>query len=399
MAKQDKKAGQEIKLTPESAEAKRVEKTRRRVGEPTLVEGRRKRIPMKVAIGLAILAILALLLVPAAFAETEHCPAGGQKFDTGSGTQVVNGVTISWSENTVTVSGGTVTFCVKASTGQSGYKTLTNDSWTIDWTNNGGQIPAISYLVVYSTGTNTPAASSTVASSPTNTRTPAATSTSRPPTGTSRAPTSTPLTPASPTTTRTQVPPTATDTPVQITRVIPSASPITPTPSNTPNQSPSQVPTITASPVITDITVTATQRQPTATNTTRPTVGPTNPVPTRTPVGQPTIIPTKTAVPSQSATPALTATPRVTATVQGSCPQCCSCCCEVQIHLVYTVTNQVQATQLMATLDKLLEKRPEYEKSIEIYLLPGTDSVNVSWTIEFMDWVTKMHPELLDCIK
>jgi hypothetical protein len=45
-------------------------------------------------------------------------------------------------------------FCVKASTGNSGLQT--GSSYTVEWTNNGGQTPDISYVVVYGPGEEDP---------------------------------------------------------------------------------------------------------------------------------------------------------------------------------------------------------------------------------------------------
>jgi hypothetical protein len=41
-------------------------------------------------------------------------------------------------------------FCVKAGTDNSGLET--GSSFTVDWLNNGGQTPDISYVVVYGSG-------------------------------------------------------------------------------------------------------------------------------------------------------------------------------------------------------------------------------------------------------
>ncbi|MFC1726973.1 hypothetical protein ACFL0Y_00450 [Patescibacteria group bacterium] len=122
-----------------------------------------------------------------------HCPDGGEKHDSGSGSVEKNGVTISWSEKTVTVSGGTATFCVKASVSNSDKVTITNSSWTVDWKNKSEQTPNISYLVVYEAGPeSTPTPTSTPESTPTPTNTPTPTPTGTPgPTGTPT-PTSTP---------------------------------------------------------------------------------------------------------------------------------------------------------------------------------------------------------------
>jgi cysteine-rich repeat protein len=86
-----------------------------------------------------------------------HCPDGGTKFESESGSQTINGVTVTWGNSQVTVTGGSVSFCVKAATQNSGIITINDgQTWTINWLNDGGQIPAISYIVIYETTPSIP---------------------------------------------------------------------------------------------------------------------------------------------------------------------------------------------------------------------------------------------------
>lgn len=120
------------------------------------------------AVSVAVITIGSLLLFAGGVAATQpedlHCPGepGGNEWkvdvsgDPTTGSFDVDG-TMVWYE----ISGPDVwffadedmteplevTFCVKAGTDNSGE--LTGDSFTVDWLNNGGQTPDISYLVVY----------------------------------------------------------------------------------------------------------------------------------------------------------------------------------------------------------------------------------------------------------
>jgi hypothetical protein len=100
-------------------------------------------------------------------------PAGSIKFDSGSGTQVVNGVTITWGGTTVSVSGGSATLCVKAGNGNSGSITLSDgQSYTVNFDlNPQGQPPGISHIVVYSTTQTTTTTTTTTTGGPTSTTT------------------------------------------------------------------------------------------------------------------------------------------------------------------------------------------------------------------------------------
>jgi mucin-2 len=78
------------------------------------------------------------------------------------GPVVVNGVTFTWSGQSVTISGGSATFCVKAANFNSGVITRGPGTHVIvEWDNDGtalgpgDQPPAISHIQVYSTTTTT----------------------------------------------------------------------------------------------------------------------------------------------------------------------------------------------------------------------------------------------------
>jgi hypothetical protein len=97
-------------------------------------------------------------VAPSAAQETQHCPGHSSAVKVnGQGTQTV---TVGSRQVTLTVSGSTVTFskkvkfCVKASTGISGVKV--GRSYTVDFTNPGGQVPDISYVVIYKVRGHTP---------------------------------------------------------------------------------------------------------------------------------------------------------------------------------------------------------------------------------------------------
>jgi hypothetical protein len=101
-------------------------------------------------------AVAALMVTPVvgvapAVAATQHCPGHSSEVKIeGEGTTTV---TVGGESVTVTVSGSTVTFssevefCVKAGTSTSGV--LVGDTYTVDFTNRGGKIPDISYVVIY----------------------------------------------------------------------------------------------------------------------------------------------------------------------------------------------------------------------------------------------------------
>jgi hypothetical protein len=154
-----------------------------------------------------IAASLAVFASPA-LGVPGNCPVGGgwTQVQGSSGSVIVDGVTISWSGDSVTVSGGTATICVKAGNANSGV--LTNFSGTYTMTcavfgcNPQGQLPGIShiqYLVV--TPTTTP---------PTTTTTPPTTTTTTPGGGGGGGTTTT----APPTSTTTTTPPTVAPTTV-----------------------------------------------------------------------------------------------------------------------------------------------------------------------------------------
>ncbi len=124
-----------------------------------------------------VFTIMFLFVVNVAVAappEDQHCPEGGTKFDSGEGNEVIDGVVIDWSGHHVEVSNGEAEICVKAGT-ENSEKFWLSGGWDVDWTNDGGQIPDISYLVVYQvqcptpepTPTNTPEPSPTPTEPPT----------------------------------------------------------------------------------------------------------------------------------------------------------------------------------------------------------------------------------------
>jgi hypothetical protein len=126
-----------------------------------------------------------------------NCPKGGQEFLGGSGSQVVNGVTISWSGQSVTISGGTASICVKAANFNSGILNLSPGTYVIvEWDPQGGSLqqgenpPAISHIQVYS-ATTPPTSTSTTATTTSTT----ATTTSTTATSTSTTATTTTTTP------------------------------------------------------------------------------------------------------------------------------------------------------------------------------------------------------------
>jgi hypothetical protein len=125
----------------------------------------------------AALATLALYATPALADQPAdlQCdePAGSIKFDSGSGSEVVGGVTITWSGTTVTVTGGSATLCVKAGNGNSGSITLSDgQSYTVDFDlNPQGIPPGISHIVVYSTTQTTTTGSETTGSETTGNET------------------------------------------------------------------------------------------------------------------------------------------------------------------------------------------------------------------------------------
>lgn len=99
--------------------------------------------------------IMALGAVGTASAATDHCSGHDDSaFNTfeGDGVFSIDGLVVTVSGSTVSFADENgdpvdVTFCVKASTGQSGE--MTGSSFTVTWLNRGGQTPAISYVVVY----------------------------------------------------------------------------------------------------------------------------------------------------------------------------------------------------------------------------------------------------------
>jgi hypothetical protein len=183
-----------------------------------------------------IVASLAVFASPA-LGDAGNCPVGGgwTQVQGSSGSVTVNGVAISWSGDSVTVSGGTATICVKAGNANSGV--LTNFSGTYTMTcavfgcNPQGQLPGIShvqYLVV--TPSTTPPTTTTTTSTTTTTT---STTTTTPPTTTTTPPTTTTTpgggggggttTTAPPTSTTTTTPPSVAPTTIHNTSTTPAA--------------------------------------------------------------------------------------------------------------------------------------------------------------------------------
>lgn len=169
-------------------------------------------------VGLVTIVVLSMLFlaVRTVLAETEHCPEGWVFKYEGEGNFQYDGITGTVSGPTVTFS-QVVNFCVKASTQASGI--LSGDNFTVDWLNPGGEVPDISYIVIYEMATQTPP--------------PPPTSTSTPPTV---PPTETPT--STPTNTPTLIPPIKTENPKPTETVEPPVVTLTPTPTATENPVP-----------------------------------------------------------------------------------------------------------------------------------------------------------------
>lgn len=97
------------------------------------------------AIALLVLSLAVLAVSPAvrAGASTDHCPD-----HEGNPGKVEVGDNFG---SSLTLPAGTV-FCVKAGTGASGIVVSDGSTWTVDWLNDGGQTPAISYYIIYDEG-------------------------------------------------------------------------------------------------------------------------------------------------------------------------------------------------------------------------------------------------------
>lgn len=122
----------------------------------------------KLFVALAIVLLLSLAAIVAVNASQPTdllCPdeASGTKIEGASGSYTIDGVTITWGSSQVSVTGGSVTFCVKAATENSGEITINDgETWTVDWLNDGGQVPDISHIVIYSVDPTPPPACSSV---------------------------------------------------------------------------------------------------------------------------------------------------------------------------------------------------------------------------------------------
>ena len=115
----------------------------------------------KTLIAFAVLtSVLALGTVAATASPVAHCSGHNDPAFTkveGQGVFDVDGIVVTVAGPTVTFTDAfgnpvDVDFCVKAALGNSGDQS--GSSFTVDWTNNGGQIPDMSYTVVH--GIHTP---------------------------------------------------------------------------------------------------------------------------------------------------------------------------------------------------------------------------------------------------
>jgi hypothetical protein len=122
-----------------------------------------KRMLRMATIAFAAIFLVAMPGVPAS-AVGDHCPDDAAGNDAGpgappgavngaSGSITVDGVTVSWDGTSVTVSGGTATFCVKGGTsGNTGVITRgpgTYSTGSLGLTGPQGQSQEVSYLIVY----------------------------------------------------------------------------------------------------------------------------------------------------------------------------------------------------------------------------------------------------------
>jgi hypothetical protein len=181
-------------------------------------ESRRLTVAGLIAVTTATLLMMGWAIFPTSAVGVEgNCPTGAPwvqvQGDSGSGT-IGGGVTISWSGDTVTVSGGSATICVKAGNNNSGV--LTNfgpGTYTMTCAvfgcNPQGMLPGISHVqwipITTTTTTTVPTTTTTV---PTTTTT-VPTTTTTVPTTTTTVPTTTTTVP----TTTTTVPTTTTTVP------------------------------------------------------------------------------------------------------------------------------------------------------------------------------------------
>src|SRR5829696_4634351 len=147
-----------------------------------------------IAVTAATLLMMAWVIFPtsaqAVFPPLDgNCPQGGQELPGASGSEVVDGVTIAWGGQSVTISGGTASICVKAANFNSGILNLSPGTYVIvEWDPQGGSLqpgenpPGISHIQVYSatTTTTTTTTSSTTTSSTTTTTSPTTTTTTTP---------------------------------------------------------------------------------------------------------------------------------------------------------------------------------------------------------------------------
>lgn len=114
----------------------------------------RKLVQVTAVMAIALASIIGATAANAATSAGQHCPSGGTKY-AASGSQTVGGVTITWGNTSVAITGGTASFCVKGGiSGNSGTVTRVPGTYTtasLGLVGPNGQSQAISYLVLYST--------------------------------------------------------------------------------------------------------------------------------------------------------------------------------------------------------------------------------------------------------
>ena len=116
-----------------------------------------------------LLVVLFGLVVPVSAQQEQHCPdhTTAFKFE-GAGTGEWQGVTFTVAGATVSF-GANAEFCVKAANDNS--DKISGISFMVNWENDGGEIPDISYIIIYQI-LETPTSTPTFTQEPTNTSTP-----------------------------------------------------------------------------------------------------------------------------------------------------------------------------------------------------------------------------------
>ena len=123
-------------------------------------------------LSLIFLSALSIFITSSTFmvnGSTEHCPDHENAIKIGQGSGIIFGIEYSVTGATVTFS-SPVEFCVKAGNKASGI--LNGTSFTVNWLNDGDQIPDISYVAIYvNANTETPTLTKTQQNTPTGTHT------------------------------------------------------------------------------------------------------------------------------------------------------------------------------------------------------------------------------------